>query len=85
MSEWVPTDQLQLGGALFFNPELRLSRGEILIATHRNGSLTRVAITPAFGSLRLRKKRLLKANEPSTNPTAFDRIMQDDSFDEGEE
>jgi len=80
MQDWAPTDQLKAGGALFFSPDLRLRQGEVLVATHREGTMTRIAITKAFGSVKLRRKRAERARKPPEPPTAFDRILQEDTY-----
>ena len=80
MDDWAPTDQLKAGGALFFNPALRLRQGEVLVATHQGGLKTRISITQAFGSVKLRRKRAEIARKPPEPLTAFDRILQEDSF-----
>jgi len=84
MQDWAPTDQLKAGGALFFNPALRLRRGEILVATHRDGSVARITITKAFGTVDLRRRRAELAHTPPEPPTAFDRILQVDSFEDND-
>ena len=85
MDDWAPTDQLKAGGALFFNPALQLRQGEILVAQHRDGTKTRITITRAFGSVKLRRRRAELARQPKVPQTAFDRILQEDSFQDEDE
>jgi hypothetical protein len=80
--DWVPSDFLRPGGSIFFNPELRLRQGEILVGLHKDGTRSRISITKAFGTVRLRKHRVanpLKAKGPKSS---FDRLMSDDLFNE---
>ena len=42
--DWIPSDPLRDGGSFFVNPERKLRPGVLLLATHRNGSVVRVAL-----------------------------------------
>lgn len=66
------------GGPVYFNPSLRLQRGEILVASHKSGKMTRLMVNASFGSVKLRQQRVAKANEPPPRRTVYDRLMSDD-------
>jgi hypothetical protein len=53
-ADWVPADPVREGGALYFNPELRLRPGEVLLATFKNGSKGRITIPRSFGTVQQR-------------------------------
>ena len=78
--DWVPSQLLRPGGSLFFNPNLRLRTGEVLVAQHANGKVGRVTITKAFATVAQRKKR--SAPKEDTRPSAFDRLLDDDMFED---
>jgi hypothetical protein len=82
MEDWVPSDFLRPGGSVFLNPDLRLKQGEVLAATHKDGSLSRLAVTGNFGTV---KNRIARKNRPRRSPkprTVYDRLMSDGSFED---
>jgi len=79
MVDWIPSDFQRPGGAIFFNPRLRLKVGEILVATHQDGSFSRITITPGFGTLK-RKAARAKAKEPKPQQSVYDQLMDDSLF-----
>lgn len=70
--DWTPANFLRPGGSIFFNPRLGLKKGEVLVATHQDGSGSRVPITPAFGTV---ARHIAKATPPKKPVTVFDRIV----------
>jgi hypothetical protein len=84
MVDWMPSDFLRSGGAIFFNPALRLNTGEILVATHQSGALSRITITEAFGTVRRKVARAEKrAAPPPREPmSVYDRLMAGDIFED---
>jgi hypothetical protein len=82
MADWIPSDFLRPGGAIFFNPVLRLRTGEILVATHQDGTLSRITITKGFGTVRRKVARAEKKNAPKPQQmSVYDRLMAGDIFD----
>lgn len=81
MIDWIPSDFMRAGGSIFFNPELRLRAGEVLVAVHQNGSLSRLNVTSAFATVRRRQIRAAKpaAQKPSN---VYDRLMGQDPFED---
>lgn len=75
LRHWVPSHWLRAGGSVFFNPALRLGIGEVLVALHSSGRLSRLTVTRAFGSVKLRKARIAPKPVP---PTRADRLLNDD-------
>lgn len=83
MVDWMPSDFLRSGGAIFFNPALRLSTGEILVATHQSGALSRITITKAFGTVRRKIARAENRSAPPKEPmSVYDRLMAGDIFED---
>lgn len=82
MLEWVPSDMLRAGGSLFFNPSLGLEVGEVLVACHEKGSLTRVSILRDFGSIKQRQQRKASPWKPKAPVTVYDRLTGKSPFDE---
>jgi len=83
MVDWMPSDFLRSGGAIFFNPALRLSTGEILVATHQSGALSRITITKGFGTVRRKVARAEKKSAPPKTPlSVYDRLMAGDIFED---
>lgn len=74
--EWSPTGLLQLGGPIFLSPSLRLRPGETLVLHYDNGIVSRLAITPSFGSAAQRRRRLVKKVKDPT--TAWDLLDSED-------
>jgi len=79
MIDWVPSDFIRPGGAIFFNPYLRLKTGEILAVQHKSGRLSRITITKAFGTVQRKKARATKA-VPKPMPSSYDRILDGKMF-----
>lgn len=83
--DWVPGSMGSSGGPIFFNPGIGLGRGDVLVGHHENGiSISRINITPAFGTVQRRKAR---AKKPVVPRTAGERIrggedLFEDGFDE---
>lgn len=73
--DWTSSDPGRAGGSVFFNPDLKLRIGEVLVATFRNGSLGRVPITKTFGSIAQKRQR---AEQEPENTTLFGRLLDDD-------
>ncbi len=80
--DWVPSDFLRPGGSIFFNPELRLRQGEILVGIHRDGTRSRISITQAFGTVQRRKHRVANPLKVKPPRSSFDRLMDDDLLNE---
>lgn len=80
--DWVPSDMLRAGGSLFFNPDLKLQSGEVLVARHEKGFLARVPITKAFGTGKQRQKRKASPWKPAPPVTVYDRLTGDSPFDD---
>lgn len=80
--DWVPSDFLRPGGSIFFNPELRLRQGEVLVGIHQGGVRSRIAISNAFGTSA--RRRHLAANPPKVKgpPSSYERLMGSDIFEE---
>ena len=78
--DWVLSDPVRPGGAIFMSPRLRLSRGDTLLIEHVSGKRTRVVISEGFGSMELRRKRKEKAvEEPRTlGDSLVEDFMADD-------
>lgn len=85
MVDWVPSDLFRAGGALFFNPVLGISTGELLVAQHERGLMTRVPITRAFGTGRQRQHRKANPWKPKALVTVYDRLMGRSPFDDDDE
>lgn len=76
IADWVPSGFNRSGGSIFFNPALKLRLGEVLVAHHKNG-VSRIDVTPTFGTVRLRRKR---AEEPEPL-TREQRLLGEDPFE----
>jgi hypothetical protein len=48
--DWLVSDALQIGGAIFFNPALNLRYGDVLVGVYQNGT-TRIAIPKQYMSV----------------------------------
>lgn len=82
--DWVPTDFLKPGGSVFFNPELSLRRGEVLVATHQSGTLTRIQIGSQFGTIASRLEAVAKPKGPTEPLSALQRLTGNDPFEDYE-
>lgn len=81
--DWALTSRLSSGGSIFFNPRLRLRQGEILVAEHRSGYLSRLRVTRGFGTVSGRKRRAEQPLRTHGRRTAYDRLLNnDDDFEE---
>lgn len=78
--DWAPSDHYRAGGSIFLNPRLRFRAGEVLSAEHQDGSLSRVTITQAFGTMAQRQKRAMKPKLP-TRAGRFSSL-EDDFLDD---
>jgi len=76
--DWVPSSLLRPGGALFFNPALRLQTGEVLTVKYEKGSMSPLRINRNFGTGARRKKRKANPWKPPRPVTTYDRLMSDD-------
>lgn len=81
LQDWVPSNFQRPGGPIFFNPQLRLRTGEVLLIQHASGHKKRLTITPSFGSLAKREARRKKAQQKSEPKTVYKRILKG-PFDE---
>lgn len=77
MVAWAPQDPLHNGGVLYFHPKLNLRTGEVLVARHKNGSLTKISVTPTYGTAQ-RKIQLGEAKHVEAPQTRFDRLLLDE-------
>ena len=82
LTDWVPSDVTRPGGPIYFNPALRLELGVVLVAKHKNGSLTRLKVNMAFASVRLRQERTRLANQPPVRRSVYERLMDDDEYED---
>jgi len=81
--DWVAADPMRVGGGpVFFNPELRLTPSETLIAIFDKGLPARVTVPLGFGTVQQRKDRLTA--KPTEQKTAFDKLLDDDPYGEDE-
>jgi hypothetical protein len=81
MQAWVPADPLHNGGVLYFNPKINLRQGEVLVARHVNGTLTRVNVTASYGTAQ-RKLLIEEAKKPGEAPqTRYDHLLMEDDDD----
>lgn len=68
LEEWVPSD-FNRQGSVFFNPNLKLRKGEVLTAVCANKRNLRLVITPSFGTVSCRiKKTPVKKNNLNQSP-----------------
>jgi hypothetical protein len=72
--DWVMADTSQPGGAIFFNPDLGLRHGDVLLATYQKGAL-RITIPREFLST---QERIARATSPREVPrrSFYDRLKQ---------
>lgn len=81
MKAWVPADPLHNGGVLYFHPKIALRPGEVLVARHANGAVTRVNVTKSFGTVQ-RRMALTESKKPPPAPqTRYDHLMADEDED----
>lgn len=80
LQDWVPSNFQRSGGPIFFNPSLRLRTGEVLVLQDSKGRLSRMTITPTFGSLAKREARREKGKPQPV--TVYDRILKGPFDDE---
>jgi hypothetical protein len=79
--DWAPSDQYRAGGSIFLNPRLGFRIGEVLSAEHQNGSLSRITITQAFGTMAQRQLRAMKPKLP-VRAGRFNSLMDDGMDDD---
>lgn len=78
MKAWVPADPLHNGGVLYFHPNLRLRQGEVLVARHANGGVTRINVTKSYGTAQ-QKMEARESRRPAPEPqTRYDLLMAED-------
>lgn len=80
--DWVPSDMTRTGGALFLNPALGLKAGDVLVARHEKGTISRITITKAFGSIQDRGKRKKRPWKPRPPSTIYDRLTGHNPFED---
>lgn len=74
--DWMPSEFLRPGGSIFFNPSVGLRVGEIVVATHEDGSGSRINVGHTFATV---AQRVLRATTPKKEPkTAYDRLLGDE-------
>lgn len=78
--DWAPSSMQRPGGPVFFNPELRLQRGEVLVAAYQSGKMARLMVNASFASVKRRQERVQQANQPPVRRTVYDRLMSDDDM-----
>lgn len=84
--DWMPADPLRAGGTIFFNPALRLSGGDLLLATHRSGFVSRITVPLKFGTVAQRVAAVPAPRfEPQPERTRFNRDDLDIRLDEKDE
>jgi len=81
MQAWVPSDSLQNGGVIYFHPKLALRPGEVLVAHHQNGGITRLSITLAFGTAQRRIALDEFRRDPPAPQTRYDHLMSEEEED----
>lgn len=74
--DWIQGDPTREGGSIFVHPSISLRNGDVLVATHRSGSLLRIQIPRTFGTIAQRKARLAKPPPEPVN--RFTHILDDD-------
>lgn len=80
---WVKPDMLQVGGAVFLNPDLRLGLGDMLVAVYERGR-ARVPIPRNFGTAKQRQARLVTAAPPQV-PSLYERLGAGGAIDDDDE
>lgn len=75
-SDWIKLDEFQIGGALFLNPELRLSYRDRIIAVHETSRVP-VDIPREYESMRVKMSRRPET-KPAGPPDLFSHLMDDD-------
>lgn len=78
--DWVVSDSLQVGGAVFLNPAIGLRIGDVLVAVYEKGR-ARVSVTAEFGTARQRQANA--APKDIQKRSAYDRLLKGD-FDDDE-
>jgi len=75
--DWVPSDPLRSGGAVFFSPTLGLLVGETLSALHEHGRAS-FTVPANFTTVRARvEKATPKPREPKS---AYDHLLDEDEL-----
>ena len=83
LHDWMVADPLQPGGAIFFNPILRLKYGDQLLAIYERGR-ARIEIPREFLST---AQRIAKAQAPEPEPrkiSVYDRLRRNEFADDDE-
>ena len=82
--DWVKPDKRQQGGALFFNPALRLGFGHVLTAHFEDSpKIARLSIPRGFGTTGQRVARQQAAiAPPKRERTAYDHLLDSDDFED---
>lgn len=84
--DWVPSNFQRPGGPIFFNPDLNLRNGQVLVAVHTDESRSRLSVTRAFGSVQTRQTRQIvkvaQREEAKLPPTVYAHMMQEEDDDD---
>lgn len=78
MYDWVPSDRHSSAGSIYLSPTLKLTTGDLLIATYRSGRKRRVTITRQFGSMLQKKLRLVKKVKHMDAWSRLGTLLDDD-------
>lgn len=76
LRDWVPSGMHSSGGSIFFNPDLCLCVGELLIVEHLKGRSS-AKVKLSFASLKSRKQKAVKPFRPRKPLTAYSRLLSD--------
>ena len=78
MIAWVPSEALHNGGVIYFHPLLDLKQGEVLVAHHRSQHLSRLNITPTYGTAQRRLALEERRRAPPPPQTRYDVLLVDE-------
>jgi len=73
---WIQADPIREGGSVFISPAAGLLPGVVLIATHRNGALTRIQVPRTYATMA--QKQAAAARPPVEPHNRFRHILDDD-------
>jgi hypothetical protein len=74
--DWMPSEPSRAGGSIFLNPKLGLRHGDYLLAHHKGGKTSGIAIPSTFSTVAQAKKRVETKPKPTVR-TAYDMILDD--------
>lgn len=77
--DWVASDPLREGGPIFFNPSLNVRPGEVMVAEHVRGTLSRITIPAKFGTVNQRVAVQDAKRAPPRPRDAFDVLLDDEN------